>query len=93
MNNNTEQVLLFINIKDSSYEICLNLKYSKKVFNVVKYFCNEKGCSKCVKSANNVIWWVSFWKFVRGLLPENDRLHRHFGKHFLNFDARTILST
>ena len=72
-------------------------KYSKKDFNVVKWvvfwFCSEKGCPKCVKCANNVIWWVSFWKFVRGLFIWNDRLHRHFGKHSLNFDARSILST
>ena len=25
--------------------------------------------------------------------PENGRLHRHFGLHFLNFDAKSILST
>ena len=26
-------------------------------------------------------------------LPENGRLHRHFGQDFLNFDAKSILST
>ena len=39
-----------------------------------------------------MIWGVSFWKFVRGLFPGNGRLHHHFGNHFLNFDARSILS-
>ena len=27
------------------------------------------------------------------LWAENGRLHRHFGQNFLNFDARSILST
>ena len=46
-----------------------------------------------IKSANNEILWVSFWKFVRGLLPENGRLDCHFWSDFFNFDARSILPT
>ena len=32
-------------------------------------------------------------KICEGTLPDNGRLHRHFGRTFLNFDAKSILST
>ena len=32
-------------------------------------------------------------KICGGPLPENSRLRRHIGQTFLNFDAKSILST
>ena len=60
---------------------------------MVEYVCFfgfvVKKSLKVCKPVNNVSLWVSVRKFVRELLPEDGRLHRHYAILVLNQFSRS----